>query len=207
MDDTNVEKPPEQEKASDRKVDLSLPKHIKVDVELPSKPFPACLRTGMCCENILLENSPATLRAGFRAWQLKNDRRLPLDQWGRRDEPGKIIDEEIWMIYPMLAGRCRGKIQMDDKSWRYVYGPCKNLGAEKVGQMSRAVCTIHEDRPRMCWVYPTYSDLQHITMNSRDPKMNPSYTRGCGFNNDKTKGYAPAELATEKLVLLEIDER
>lgn len=137
----------------------------------------ACARTGMCCENVLLAYSPAELRRSYVAWR------------DSTQGPGIVQLQEIYLIYPMLEGRCKGKYKTPGGYTRYVYGPCKNLGYPE----GKATCTIHENRPKLCSGYPFYEDPQKVQMGT-EPKENPGYMRGCGYNADKTVGLAKFEL-------------
>jgi Fe-S-cluster containining protein len=87
------------------------------------------------------------------------------------------------LIYPMLAGRCKGKKELGGKI-KYIYGPCKNFERDEKGL---PVCTIHENKPKMCSGYPHYGSAQVITMNV-EGKVNPAWHRGCGYNADPSYG-------------------
>jgi Fe-S-cluster containining protein len=147
-----------------------------------------------------LNFSPRQLRESFRAW--------------RDSKTNDIIQlSNIWMIYPMLEGRCRGKYVDHTGRVKYVYGPCKNLaydevkkdGAEVVVRVAR--CSIHEDRPDLCRGYPYYNHEQKIEMSADPPKDSPGYMKGCGYNADKAKGHDVDDFAPGKLLPLEEAEK
>jgi len=160
---------------------------------------PACIRTGMCCENVLLALSPRQLREGFRNW--------------RDDKPNTTRLTDIWLIAPMLEGRCRGKYLLPSSrpgcpKFKYVYGPCKNLAYEDGPKGKRmATCTIHEDRPHLCRGYPMYGAQESVEMRADAVNHNPGYMKGCGYNADPKDGTAPEEFGPKKLLALSKDEK
>jgi Fe-S-cluster containining protein len=133
----------------------------------------ACARTGMCCERIELIHSPKSMREAFRNW--------------RDGVPQTVKYGQIWLLYPMLAGKCLGKFVRregtNSETVKYVYGPCKNLTLID----GVKACGIHEDRPTMCSGFPTYEEKVEIR-NVQVGKLNPSQYKGCGYNEDKTIG-------------------
>lgn len=144
----------------------------------PAPREPGCARTGGCCRNILLEWSPRQLREAYRAW--------------RDSLPDVTRLQGIELIYPMLAGRCRGKKRYPSGAVRFVYGPCKHLAVDPGGL---AACSIHADRPSLCRGYPTYQDPQKVQMGERPAPTNPGYMRGCGYNRDPQAGSTDADFA------------
>ena len=91
------------------------------DINAPKPRVPACMRTGMCCETILLSQSPRELRESYERW------------YGKRSSEGPKFDD-IFLTYPMLIGRCRGRyVYTDGRIGRYVYGPCRNLDRDANG--------------------------------------------------------------------------
>ncbi len=152
----------------------------------PTPFVPACLRTGRCCTRIPIPLSPRQLREGYQAW---------------RDSTPKMIEyEDIYLIYPMLAGRCLGR---DPRTGRYIYGPCGNLTTEMVGDLRVAGCAIHANKPRMCSGYPNYSMTKQVRMGDHVPQDNPGTMRGCGFNEDPAAGKSPAEMESGLVPLTE----
>lgn len=154
------------------------------------KPFVAqCNRSGCCCETLPLDFSPRQLRDSYEAW---------FDNSG---SDGRIVKlKEIFLIYPMLEGRCRGKI-VQDGAVKYVYGPCKNLDFELVDGKRLAKCSIHENRPSLCRGYPYYSTEYSPRMSLELPVTNPGYMRGCGYNADSGAGRTREEIDADLLPL------
>lgn len=144
----------------------------------------ACVRTGMCCNYVLLSYSPRQLRESYRAWK------------DSKEGVGIVQLQEIYLIFPMLEGRCRGKFKGNAGYLRYVYGPCANLGTEEVGGKLVAKCRIHADRPNLCRGYPLYNQTQQVHMGDSIPNPNPGYMKGCGYNQDKDVGNSPEKLGT-----------
>ena len=168
---------------------------------------PACLRTGFCCEQILMTYSPKMLRESYEAW-------LPTIGFMGPRFGSVTTYEDIHLIYPMLQGRCRGKAKLADGSYRFVYGPCKNLEYKEIpldseigGPVKRgASCSIHEHRPKLCRGYPDYHYQAPIQMGNNQQPRNPGYMKGCGFNDDKTVGYTADDFAPAKLEPLTLSE-
>lgn len=143
----------------------------------------ACVRTGMCCNSVLLSFSPRQLRESYRAW--------------RDSKTEDIIRlQDIYLIFPMLEGKCRGKYTSPNGTTRYVYGPCANLGTEQIDGKLVAKCRIHADRPKLCSGYPLYDQEQQVRMGNSVPNPNPGYMKGCGYNADKEVGKSTEDLAT-----------
>jgi len=160
--------------------------------------LPACGRSGLCCEFVLLSHSPSQLRTSYRSWVTDGK------------EGGDVSRlEGIHLIFPMLEGRCRGKYVAKDGGTRYVYGPCKNFAREK-GQgkkPGKGICTIHDNRPALCRGYPYYQNPQTVQMGERRKDDNPGYMRGCGYNSDRKAGHAPSDFGPGQLTSLEESEK
>ena len=152
---------------------------------------PACLRTGMCCQSIMLHLSPRTLREVYRNW--------------RDEKPDSARLEDIYLIYPMLEGKCRGKIQTKYGT-KYIYGPCKNLGWEQVEERLVSICTIQNDKPRMCSGFPYYDTVQAVTMGLL-PRENKGHFKGCGYNLDTSAGVSPDDYGVGRLLNLSVEEQ
>lgn len=142
---------------------------------------PACMRTGMCCETILLSHSPRTLRESYERW------------FGKRSDEGTKFDH-IYLIYPMLLNRCRGKFITENGHFRYVYGPCRNLDHDAQGLPT---CAIHDNRPSLCRGYPDYDKGTELKMGVS--AGNPGYMRGCGYNEDPKVGLSASEMKIDPL--------
>ncbi len=130
---------------------------------------PMCLRTGMCCESVMLTLSPRALREAFRNW--------------RDDVKGTKRISDIWMLYPMLAPYCRGVYEGRGPSGAptrvYVYR-CWNFRANIDG----GECKVYEDRPTMCSGYPGYPDGETVKMNAPPVVMEGAWFKGCGYRPD-----------------------
>lgn len=145
---------------------------------------PACKRSGMCCEHILLDVSPSQLRRDYELWV------------NGSITHGQARFSDIHVIFPMLEGRCRGKWKNPHcGSVRYVYGPCKNLTYETVEQDGQQVklagCSIHAHRPQLCRNYPYYRAGRVMEMTASGKGQSPGYMQGCGYNADAEAGFAP----------------
>lgn len=138
-----------------------------------------CQRSGMCCKVLHIPPSPRELRDNFRAW--------------RDQAPGITIMQDIWMLFPMLEGRCLGKRDVG-YGMRFYYGPCKMLGVMADGKQG---CTIQADKPKMCSGYPFYAtpEIERPT--------NPGIMKGCGFNADAAYGVTPEQMSSGLLPLEE----
>ena len=150
---------------------------------------PACKRTGMCCEHVLLSVSPSQLRRDYELW-VNNSITY-----------GQARFTDVHVIFPMLEGRCRGKWRNPhDKSLHYVYGPCKNLTHEMIerdGEQVRvAGCSIHAHRPGLCRNYPYYRSTRALEMGATPENANPGYMQGCGYNAQADAGWAPQTFDT-----------
>lgn len=154
----------------------------------------ACARSGGCCMSVLLPYSPAELRASFRRARGTGS-----------DVTVKLEDIEI--VYPMLAGLCRGKYKRDDGKFQYVYGPCKHFlqGDALAGRLPG--CVIHEDRPKLCSGYPLYERPEQIAMSAGSLGWNPGYMKGCGYNTDPNAGDTQEKYARENLIPIEDNEK
>ena len=130
-----------------------------------------CNRQGCCCERVLIPHSPRKLRKSFEAWNK-----------GTKDET-RLVD--IHLIFPMLAGRCLGRMG----NGNYVYGPCKHLRPAENGET--ATCTIHDHRPQLCSGYPRYDNPVEVRMGGGE---SPGYMRGCGYNGDPNHGFTKGEI-------------
>lgn len=151
-----------------------------------------CIRTGFCCRLLHIPHSPRALREAWVCWHTMSE------------EKGKPMPADIWSIYPMLAGRCLGKVEaeLDDGTiqWRYAYGPCRNLDVTLIDGRPTPTCAIHENKPVMCRDFPFYGRDEKL----KDP--NPGFARGCGFNADATAGRTEAESRAELLPLMEDEQ-
>lgn len=120
--------------------------------------------------------------------------------------PGVVTYEDVYLIFPMLEGRCRGKKQAKF-GLKYVYGPCAHfaweIGPDGVGLGG---CKIHEDKPRMCSGYPYYGRVAEMTMGAMPP-ANPGVLKGCGYNADPNAGNDRSVYAADKLMPLDENER
>jgi len=145
--------------------------------------MPTCKRTGMCCRFVLLEVSPRELRARYHQWERST--------WDKRCD-GDFIPE-MHLVYPMLAGRCRGKwTNPKEGCVKYVYGPCAHLKeAEEPGDTP--ACLIHHIKPRICHGFPFYSQGRELQMRAHGDRPQPSYIKGCGFNTDPDAGFGPED--------------
>jgi Fe-S-cluster containining protein len=172
---------------------------------------PACIRTGMCCETILLLQSPRELREAYQE-AMRESRRLPRMPGQQKSPIGSW--EDIHLIYPMLAGKCRGKYRWPSGNLQFVYGPCKNLTTEKVKFMKDglehertvAACSIHEDRPSLCSGYPDYGRFTPVQMGPDAKPRSHGYMKGCGYNADPNEGNSPEQFEARHLVSLEAHE-
>lgn len=144
----------------------------------PTPFVPACLRTGRCCETVLLTLSPRQLKAYYM-------------NWVNGGPPPELF--EVWLIYPMLAGRARGKLVVENRTF-YVYGPCKNLEFELKGGVALGKCSIHEDRPAMCRSYPYGHGVETDSSRPGAAQGEKAWMRGCGYKADPEKGTSPAEV-------------
>ena len=165
------------------------------DEPAPTSRVPACMRTGMCCETVLMAFSPKQLRDTYRAWRD-----------GKIEGSGLIHLKDIDIVYPMLQGRCRGK-RTTSAGTRYVFGPCKHLAHDTVDGREIASCSIHEDRPQLCRGFPYYSAPQELRNGPHaDVMQNPGYMKGCGYNADPGVGLVTADVNAE-LVPLDDSEK
>ena len=157
-------------------------------MDIPEMVKRECRRSGHCCTVILLDHHPRQLRDSYRNW--------------RDSIPNTVRYEGIELIFPMLEGRCRGKMRNGAK-WKYVYGPCKHLVASDATKV--ASCSIHADRPSVCKGYPYYNAEQSVMMGLSPPDVNPGYVKGCGYNESVLVGKTIREYTTD-LLPLEKDE-
>lgn len=157
-----------------------------------------CIRNGGCCQLLGIGLSPRQLREGWQAWDAwRMERDAEWNEFAEKNGTSLIAD--IWLMYPMLAGRCRGKRQFerDDGTtyFQYYYGPCRNLDMVLEDGKVVPTCAIHENKPYMCSGYPFYADNSNAA-NRKDPETrNPGFVRGCGYNLDADAG------ATEAVML------
>lgn len=138
---------------------------------------PACIRTGFCCSLIPLAWSPKALRDSYESW--------------KESKPDGNAGQDIDMIWPMLAGRCKGKRRIKRRgkdAWEYVYGPCRNLDYSIIDGKLTAGCAVHKHRPRMCSRFPHYEAKREMKMTQGDPGENRGTFKGCGFNADPNAG-------------------
>lgn len=145
------------------------------------KKVPSCIRTGMCCTSIPLLQSPKNLREMYEAAQTNTD-----------------VAHQILTVYPMLKDTCKGKLKKDfHYKTTYIYGPCKNLGYEIVGEKLLATCKINENKPPMCQDFP----------HNAPKEWNKGTFKGCGFNkgDQKDKKSARWPIKTQ-LLPLDVDE-
>jgi Fe-S-cluster containining protein len=152
----------------------------------------ACARTGLCCRILGLPVSPRALRENYETWLA-----------GCQDQSwpdGFTVFQDVWLLFPMLTGRCVGKERIDDgadtPTWRYFYGPCRFLGVELDDHIPRATCGIHRHKPSMCRDYPHYDFRQ---------TDNPGQMLGCGYNRDPRFGTTERQIR-ERLVPCDPDE-
>lgn len=145
-------------------------------------PLQQCRRCGTCCESVSIPHPPAELRRRFEA-----DEPYSNEQGSER--------RDIRTVYPMLKGRCRGKLVWgepgdEDYCVRYVYGPCAHLSYEAADGKRQAKCALHgrDEKPVMCSGFPFYGG--YIPLN----EANPAYVRGCGYNLDPTTGMSGGEI-------------
>lgn len=149
----------------------------------PAPQTPTCARTGQCCLSIPISWSPREMREAWETWKYQ--------------KKGGIHVEDIDLLWPMLAGRCKGKRQgrRPDGStyWTYIYGPCRNLdwAIEKGALMPS--CAIHDNKPRMCSGFPYYEKRRETRMTDAPRDENPGTFQGCGFNTDPTNGWTVEE--------------
>jgi len=129
----------------------------------------ACARTGQCCELIMLDHSPRLIRESYENWKYS--------------KPNTVQYQDIELMYPMLAGRCKGKKDFGG-TMKYIYGPCRNFDRDEKGL---PLCAIHQNKPRMCSGYPHYQTPIAVVMNTKT-NDNPGWFRGCGFNSDPSYG-------------------
>lgn len=137
-----------------------------------AKKVPACMRTGACCENVLMRQCPKRLRELYEA-----------SVAGR----SQTSEPEVETVALMLEGRCRGKILHEGGAVEYVYGPCLHLGTDERGL---PCCEIRDVRPKLCRVYPYNSS----ELGAYKGPENPGYMRGCGFNADPAVGIRREEI-------------
>lgn len=114
-----------------------------------------CRRCGACCRAIPLNNSPREIRESYLRWF---------------NQSGTHIDA-IWLLYPMLAGRCQG---VDDNGM-YIYGPCRMLEGDS--------CILHDHKSDMCARYPYYGTWG----------PNAGNIKGCAYKQDPETGMTVAE--------------
>ncbi|MCU0847642.1 MAG: YkgJ family cysteine cluster protein [Spirochaetes bacterium] len=115
-----------------------------------------CKRRGYCCQDILLAESPDTLRTAYEFWKKT-----------------KSIDpnfSEIYLIYPMLVF----KFEKSDEDLPYHYR-CKHFTRDENGVPA---CSIHPIRPGMCRDFPYYEGVDHL---DRSGPLSPY--EGCGYND------------------------
>ena len=157
----------------------------------------ACARTGFCCMLIPFAWSPKDLRDSYESW--KDGKTNPA-----------LVAQDIDMLYPMLAGRCKGKRRIKNHSgkevWQYVYGPCRNLDWSIVDGKVTAGCAVHENKPRMCSGFPYYESRRVVKMTQADPGENRGTFKGCGFNADPEAGQ-DIETFGDGLVALDEEEK
>lgn len=103
---------------------------------------PKCLSCGSCCLRAYLTYSPATLRNSYVQWrnQTKINKYPCLN--------------DIWLIYPMWAGRCLGKTGRDSNNY-YIYGPCTHL-VKNPDDPGKYRCRINDIKPQVCREFPHY---------------------------------------------------
>ena len=139
---------------------------------------PACVRTGFCCMLIPLAWSPKDIRDSYESW--------------KKGKKNGLVAQDIDMLWPMLAGRCKGKRRIKGASgkdvWQYVYGPCRNLDWSMVKGKLVAGCAVHEHKPRMCSGFPYYNSKRVVKMTEADPGENLGTFKGCGYNADPEAG-------------------
>lgn len=178
-----------------------------------------CIRTGMCCQRLPIKVSPRQMREAFEEWQRRGQGFTPLTMIDNPHNAGyRPVYRDIWLIYPMLKGRCLGKIHMpnpnkaerekppaeltptnnplvgrEDRAieWSYIYGPCRFFERTQVidGRLVGG-CSIHDMKPDMCSSYPN---------------GNSGTFRGCGYNAGTENGVTFDEIA--KLEPLTEDEK
>jgi len=83
---------------------------------------PHCIRTGMCCQRLMLPKSPRQLRESYEMMRLLRSDKDAVFLDRSADIPpfklkmGTPIYRDIELIYPMLAGRCQGKVKLEHRS-------------------------------------------------------------------------------------------
>lgn len=155
----------------------------------------ACARTGFCCMLIPFAWSPKDLRDSYESWS--------------KGKKGGLVAQDIEMLYPMLAGRCKGKRRIRRRGkdvWQYIYGPCRNLDWSIVDGKVAAGCAVHENKPRMCSGFPHYDSSRVVKMTEADPGENLGTFKGCGFNSDPDAGQ-DIETFADGLVPLDDEEK
>lgn len=199
---------------------------------MEDEPKQSCQRQGVCCTRIMLPQSPRQMRESYNAWVnlTKEGQQRPLHMTvsplGDKHALAAHLYGEIELIYPMLAGRCLGKMYLGwsgeddikrmhrvpkpaardklvigadaraDMEPRFVYGPCKHFAWKATTNSLRGECTIHAIRPGMCRNYPNYG-----TPMGRNMGM----WQGCGYNVDADYGLSEADFK-EPLEQLEDNE-
>ena len=149
----------------------------------PASAKPMCARTGQCCLSIPIDWSPKELR---EAWEGK-----------KANRSGARYVEDIDLLYPMLAGRCKGKRKGHRPNgkvyWKYIYGPCRNLDWAIEKGALKPSCAIHDNKPRMCSGFPYYSHAAETRMTDAPRNDNPGTFKGCGYNTDPNDGWTVEE--------------
>lgn len=139
--------------------------------------------------------SPKALRESYESW--------------KENKPNGNRGEDIDMLWPMLAARCKGKrrIRRGGKdAWQYIYGPCRHLDWSIVNGKVTGGCAVHQHKPRMCSGFPRYSSERVIKMIESNPGENPGTFIGCGFNDDPKAG-KDIETFADGLVPLDKEEK
>jgi Fe-S-cluster containining protein len=131
---------------------------------------PGCIRTGMCCQRIPLPVSPRKMRESYENWlewragetiYLK----MQMSPIERNAFKSDHFHKDIELIYPMLMGRCLGKIDQIyvfhylkpepdpaektlRRKWRLDEEPEEDDGGLIIGAEARASASRHID-----WMY------------------------------------------------------
>lgn len=81
-------------------------------------PQQSCQQQGVCCTRIMLSQSPRQMREAYNGWinltKEGSARRLKMTAMPSDKHGAEHLYNEIELIYPMLAGRCLGKMYL---SW------------------------------------------------------------------------------------------
>lgn len=114
-----------------------------------------CNKCGKCCEAIFLQHT----KKEVKGYKNNADAAFILKNWER------ISKKEALEINPHLA---------EWETKRHFFYRCAKF------DKNTRLCSVHEDRPRVCSRYPFYG-------RDKLPFSEPFYSESCGYNREELK--------------------